>query len=180
MRVAPLAPAAIFAEGYITFFRNIPLLIVLFFTLNGLPASPLGILLTPFQTAVAALTVYTAAYVAEPVRAGLESLSRGQLEAARSLGLSWIQAMRHVLLPQTFATIIPPLGTVFIALTKNTSLASAIAVPELLYQARILESRTFNPNVLFVAGLMYVALTLPLGALVNHLEHRLSLARLHR
>ncbi len=88
--------------------------------------------------------------------------------------------MRHVLLPQTFATIIPPLGTVFIALTKNTSLASAIAVPELLYQARILESRTFNPNVLFVAGLMYVALTLPLGALVNHLEHRLSLARLHR
>ncbi len=59
MRVAPLAPAAIFAEGYITFFRNIPLLIVLFFTLNGLPASPLGILLTPFQTAVAALTVYS-------------------------------------------------------------------------------------------------------------------------
>jgi len=180
MRVAPFAPAAIFAEGYVTFFRNIPLLIVLFFTLNGLPASPLGILLSPFQTAVAALTVYTAAYVAEPVRAGIQSLSRGQLEAARSLGFSWVQAMRFVLLPQTFVAIIPPLGSVFIALVKNTSLASAIAVPELLYQARILESRTFNPNILFIAGLMYVALTLPLGALVNRLEQQLSLTRLHR
>jgi His/Glu/Gln/Arg/opine family amino acid ABC transporter permease subunit len=180
MRVAPFAPAAIFAEGYITLFRNIPLLIVLFFTLNGLPASPLEIRLSFFETAVAALTVYTAAYVAEPVRAGLESLSRGQMEAARSLGMSWLQAMRHVLLPQTFATIVPPLGSVFVALTKNTSLASAIAVPELLYQARVLEARTFNPSILLVAGLMYLALTVPLGIAVNHLEARMSLARLHR
>ncbi len=180
MRVAPFAPAAVFAEGYVTFFRNIPLLIILFFALNGLPASPLAIRLSYFETAVAALTVYTAAYVAEPIRAGLQSLSRGQLEAARSLGLSWSQAMRYVLLPQTFAAIIPPLGSVFIALTKNTSLASAVAVPELLYQARVLESRTFNPSILLIAGLMYVALTLPLGVLVNRLEGRLSLARLHR
>jgi putative glutamine transport system permease protein len=180
MRVAPFAPAAIFAEGYITLFRNIPLLIVLFFTLNGLPASPLEIRLSFFETAVAALTVYTAAYVAEPVRAGLESLSRGQMEAARSLGMSWLQAMRFVLLPQTFAMIVPPLGSVFVALTKNTSLAGAIAVPELLYQARVLEARTFNPSILLVAGLMYLAITVPLGIAVNHLEVRMSLARLHR
>jgi ABC-type amino acid transport system permease subunit len=180
MRVAPFAPAAIFAEGYITFFRNIPLLIILFFALNGLPASALQIRLSFFDTAVAALTVYTAAYVAEPVRAGLEALSRGQMEAARSLGMSWLQAMRYVLLPQTFATIVPPLGSVFIALTKNTSLASAIAVPELLYQARVLEARTFNPSVLLIAGLMYLAITVPLGIAVNRLEARMSLARLHR
>ncbi len=177
MRVAPFAPVSVFAEGYIAFFRNIPLLIILFFALNGLPASPLEIRLSFFDTAVAGLTVYTAAYVAEVVRAGLQALSRGQVEAARSLGMSWMQAMTYVLLPQTFVAIIPPLGSVLIALTKNTSLASTIAVPELLYQARVLEARTFNPNVLLVAGLMYLALTLPLGLLVNQLEARLSPAR---
>lgn len=180
MRVAPLAPVAVFAEGYITFFRNIPLLIVLFFVLNGLPFSPLAISLSFFDTAVAGLSVYTAAYVAEVVRAGLQSLSRGQLEAARSLGMDWIQAMRFVLLPQTFSVIIPPLGSVFIALTKNTSLASTIAVPELLYQSRVLEARTFNPNVLLLTGLMYLAITIPGGVLVNLLEKRLSLARIRR
>jgi aspartate/glutamate/glutamine transport system permease protein len=180
MRVAPLGPVAIFAEGYITFFRNIPLLIVLFFVLNGLPASPLQIRFSFFETAVIGLTTYTAAYVAEVVRAGLQSLSRGQLEAARSLGMSWIQAMRFVLLPQTFAAIIPPLGSVFIALTKNTSLASTIAVPDLLYQAKVIEARTFNPNVLLIAGLLYLAITIPLGALVNALEARFSIGRARR
>jgi len=180
MRVAPLAPVAVFAEGYITFFRNIPLLIVLFFILNGLPASPIGLRLSFFETAVAGLSVYTAAYVAEVVRAGLQSLSRGQLEAARSLGMSWVTAMRFVLLPQTFAAIIPPLGSVFIALTKNTSLASAIAVPELLYQSRVVEARTFNPNILLIAGAMYLAITIPAGAAVNLLESRMSLARTRR
>src|SRR5437667_2714446 len=180
MRVAPLAPVAVFAEGYITFLRNIPLLIVLFFVLNGLPSSPLAISLSFFATAVVGLSVYTAAYVAEVVRAGLQSLSRGQLEAARSLGMSWGVAMRFVLLPQTFAAIIPPLGSVFIALTKNTSLASTIAVPELLYQSQIVESRTFNPNILIVTGLFYLAITIPSGIAVNLVERRMSLARIRR
>jgi ABC-type amino acid transport system permease subunit len=180
MRVAPFAPVAIFAEGYITFFRNIPLLIVLFFVLNGLPASPIALRFSFFETAVIGLSVYTAAYVAEVVRAGLQSLSRGQLEAARSLGMSWLMAMRFVLLPQTFASTVPPLGSVFVALIKNTSLASAIAVPELLYQARVVEARTFNPNVLLIAGVMYLAITIPAGAAVNLLESRMSLARMRR
>ena len=180
MRVAPLAPVAVLAEGYITFFRNTPLLIVLFFALNGLPASPLGIRLSFFDTAVAGLSVYTSAYVAEVVRAGLQALSRGQTEAARSLGLSWTGAMRFVLLPQAFAMIIPPLGSVFIALTKNTALASTIAVPDLLYQSRVIEARTFNPNVLLITGLLYLAITIPLGFLVNYLESKLSIARLGR
>jgi putative glutamine transport system permease protein len=179
MRVAPLAPIAVFAEGYITYFRNTPLLIVLFFALNGLPASPLSIRLSFFETAVAALTIYTSAYVAEVVRAGLQSLSVGQMEAARSLGMSWLAAMWFVLLPQALAAVIPPLGSVFIALTKNTALASTIAVPELLYQSRVLEARTFNPNVLLLTGLMYLALTIPLGFAINYVESRLSLARLH-
>lgn len=180
MRVAPLAPVAVFAEGYITFFRNIPLLIVLFFVLNGLPTSPLALRFSFFETAVIGLSVYTAAYVAEVVRAGLQSLSRGQLEAARSLGMTWVNAMRCVLLPQTFAVIIPPLGSVFIALIKNTSLASTIAVPELLYQSQIVEARTFNPNILIFTGLMYLAITIPSGLLVNALEGRMSMARIRR
>jgi putative glutamine transport system permease protein len=180
MRVAPVSPVAVIAEGYVTFFRNIPLLIILFFVLNGLPASPLAIRLSFFDTAVVGLAVYTAAYVAEVVRAGIEALSRGQMEAARSLGMSWAQAMRLVLLPQAFATIIPPLGSVLIALTKNTSLASTIAVPDLLYQSRVLEARTFNPNVLLITGLMYLALTIPLGAIVNAMEARMSVTRYNR
>ncbi|MEA2641168.1 MAG: aspartate/glutamate/glutamine transport system permease protein [Chloroflexota bacterium] len=177
MRAAPLRPVAVFAEGYVVFFRNIPLLIILFFILNGLPASPLAIRLGFFETGLVGLAVYTAAYVAEVVRAGLESLSRGQLEAARSLGMSWALTMRYVLLPQAFAAIIPPLGSVFVALTKNTALASTVAVPELLYQSKIVEARTFNPNVLLITGLMYLIITIPLGVLVNHLEARFSVAR---
>lgn len=178
LRVSPLVPLAAFATGYVEFFRNIPLLIILFFVLNGLPQA--GLTLSYFATGVAGLTAYTAAYVAEVVRAGLESISKGQVEAARSLGLSWTQTMRFVLLPYTFRIIIPPLGTLFVAMVKNTSLCSAVAVPEILYQAEIIEGRTFNPDIFLIAGLLYLVLTVPLGLLVNLIERRYSLAGLGR
>src|SRR5207245_1731624 len=117
------------------------------------------------------------AYVAEVVRAGLESISRGQIEAARSLGLSWLQTMAYVLLPYTFRIVIPPLGNLFVALVKNTSLCSAVAVPEVLYQAEVIEGRTFSPDIFLIAGMLYIGLTLPLGALVNLVERRFSLVR---
>ena len=175
MRVSPFGLVSAFASGYIEFFRNIPLLIVLFFTLNGLPS--MGITLPFFWVGVAGLTVYTAAYSAEIVRAGLEAISRHLIEAARSLGLSWVQTMSYVLLPFTFRTVIPPMGSLFIALVKNTSLASAVAVPELLYQAEVIEGRTFNPDIFLIAGLMYLLITLPLAGLVNLAEQRLSVSR---
>lgn len=175
MRVSPLGPVAAFASGYVEFFRNIPLLIVLFFTLNGLPY--MGLTLPFFWVGVAGLAVYTAAYVAEVVRAGLQAISHGLVEASRSLGLTWTQTMRFVLLPYTFRTVIPPLGTLFIALVKNTSLASAVAVPELLYQAEVVEGRTFNPDIFVIAGAIYLLITLPLAGLVNLAEQRLSLSR---
>jgi len=178
MRVSPFGLVSTFATGYIEFFRNIPLLIVLFFVLNGLPQA--GITLSFFNTGVAGLSVYTAAYVAEVVRAGLQSISRGQIEASRSLGLTWLQTMQYVLLPYTFRIIIPPLGTLFVALVKNTSLCSAVAVPEILYQAEVIEGRTFNPNIFLIAGLLYLVLTIPLGLAVNALERRFSLARVSR
>ena len=175
MRVSPLGPISLFATGYVEFFRNIPLLIVLFFVLNGLPQA--GITFSFFTTGVVGLSAYTAAYVAEVVRAGLQSISAGQIEAARSLGLTWTQTMRYVLLPYAFRVIIPPLGTLLIALVKNTSLCSAVAVPEILYQAEIIEGRTFNPDIFLIAGLMYLVLTVPLSGLVNAVERRFSLAR---
>lgn len=178
LRLSPLGPVSAFAQGYVEFFRNIPLLIILFFVLNGLPQA--GITLSFFWTGVAGLSVYTSAYVAEVVRAGLESIAKGQTEAARSLGLSWLQMMRLVLLPQALRQTVPPLGNLFVALVKNTSLASAVAVPELLYQAELIEGRTFSPEVFLIAGAMYLVLTIPLGGLVNLIEQRISLARVTR
>jgi putative glutamine transport system permease protein len=175
MRVAPLMPIRSFAEGYIEFFRNIPLLVVLFFVLDGLPKA--GITLSFFDTAVAGLAAYTAAYVAEVVRAGLQAIGKGQIEAARSLGLTWGQMMRYVLLPQALRMTIPPLGTLAVALTKNTSLASTVAVPEILYQAEFIEGRTFNPNIFLIAGLLYLVLTLPASGLINVVERKLAMAR---
>jgi putative glutamine transport system permease protein len=175
MRVAPLMPIRSFAEGYIEFFRNIPLLVVLFFVLDGLPKA--GITLSFFDTAVAGLAAYTAAYVAEVVRAGLQAIGKGQIEAARSLGLTWGQMMRYVLLPQALRMTIPPLGTLAVALTKNTSLASTVAVPEILYQAEFIEGRTFNPNIFLIAGLLYLVLTLPASGLINVVERKLAVAR---
>ena len=176
MRVSPFDLVSALAEGYVQFFRNIPLLIVLFFVLNGLPQT--GVRLTFFWSGVAGLTVYTAAYVAEAVRAGLESLGAGQMEAARSLGMPWLQAQRLVLLPQAFRIIVPPLGNLLIALVKNTALASAIGVGDILYQAEVIEGRTFRPTIFLYAGLIYLVITIPLGMLVNAIEKRLAPARL--
>lgn len=171
LRVSPLLPLRALAEGYIEFFRNIPLLIVMFFVFSALPFA--GIRLDFVPSAIAALTAYTAAYVAEVVRAGLEAISAGQIEAGRSLGMSYLQILQHILLPQAFRMIIPPLGNLFIALTKNTSVASAIAVQELLYKTQLIESRTFSGNIYLITGVIYLVITIPLSALVNAVERRL-------
>jgi len=175
LRISPIAPLRVVATGYVELFRDIPLLIVLFFIFLGLPKARLRF--DPIQSAVVGLSVYTAAFVAEVVRAGLQAIHYGQIEAARALGLTYIQMMRYVLLPQVFRNVVPPLGTVFIALVKNTSVASAISAPEVMLQAETIEGRTFNPYSFLIAGLLYLVLTVPLSALVNAAEQRL---RTHR
>lgn len=175
LRVSPIAPLRVFATGYVELFRNIPLLIVLFFVFLGLPKA--GIKLDPVQSAIAGLSAYTTAFVAEVVRAGIQAIHYGQVEAARALGLSYLQTMWLILLPQVFRNIIPPLGTVFIALVKNTSIASAISVAEIMLQAETIEGRTFNPYSFLFAGLLYLVLTVPLSAVVNATEGRLRQRR---
>jgi His/Glu/Gln/Arg/opine family amino acid ABC transporter permease subunit len=168
LRIAPVTVVRALAAGYSELFVNVPLLLVLLFVFFGLPQT--GLRLSPWGSAMAALTIYHAAYVAEVVRAGLQSVPAGHLEAARALGLSFLQTLRFVLLPQALGHAVPPLGNVAIALVKNTSLAGAISVFELLKQADTIESRTFSATPFFVAGLLYLVLTIPLAWLVNRLE----------
>jgi putative glutamine transport system permease protein len=175
LRVAPVTWLRVLAAGYVEFFRNLPLLIVLAFIFYGLPKS--GVTFPTFESGVIGMSVYTAAFVAEVVRAGLQSISHGQIEAGRALGLSYLQLLRLVLLPQVFRIIVPPLGTVFIALVKNTSVASAIVVEEMMYQAEVIAGRYFFPNVFLITGLLYLVITIPLAGAVNLAEQRLRVGR---
>ena len=175
LRSAPLALLCSVAAWYTEFFRNIPLLTVLFFVYFGVPNA--GISLDKYQSAIIGLGFYTAAYVGEVIRAGLTTVSKGNIEAARSLGMNFIQTMRYVQLPQALRATIPPLGTLLIALLKNTSLSSTIAVEDLLFQADFVGNRTFNPDILLLAGLIYIAMTLPTGALVNAVERKWAILR---
>lgn len=175
MRTAPLPPLAAIAAAYTEFFRNVPLLLVLFFFYYGLPNA--GLRLSAISCAIWGLGLYTAAYVAEVIRSGLAAVSKGNLEAARSLGLNFIQSIRHVQLPQALRSAIPPLGTLLIALLKNTSLASAITIPELFFQGERVGSDTFNPDILLIIGLIYVALTLPIAGVINLVERRWAIKR---
>ena len=182
LRISPIAPLRWIGSSYVEFFRNTPLVVQLFFLFFGLPF--LGLRFSPdlfeniFRAAFVGMALYHGAYVAEVVRGGLLAVERGQIEAARSLGLSYMQMLREVQLPQTFRAVIPPLGNIGIALVKNTSLASAIGVSELLGAAETVESRTFRAEEAFIAAtLLYLVLTIPLGVVVNVLERRLLVVR---
>jgi putative glutamine transport system permease protein len=145
----------------------------MFFWVFGLPF--VGVVLSEFWGALLGLAFYTSAFVAEAIRAGVLAVGRGQIEAAHALGLSYGQRMRYVVLPQAFATTLPPLGNLAIALTKNTSVASSVLVPELMYQTQVINARTFQTyQVFFVASLGYLALTVPLSRLVALTEARLN------
>jgi putative glutamine transport system permease protein len=181
-RVSPLAPLRWIGAAYVEFFRNTPLVVQLFFLFLGLPLIGLRFSSDTFENifraAALGMGLYHGAYVAEVVRGGLLGVDRGQIEAARSLGLSYPQMLRYVQLPQTFRSVIPPLGNIGIALVKNTSLASTIGVTDLLFAAEIVESRTFRAEEAFIAAtLLYLALTIPLGIAVNALERRLLVVR---
>ncbi|WP_375066864.1 amino acid ABC transporter permease [Pseudomonas sp. AMR01] len=124
---------------------------------------------------IAALSLFTGAYVAEIVRAGVQSITRGQNEAARSLGLSASQSMRHVVLPQAFKRVLPPLAGQFISLVKDTSLVSVIAITELLKSGREVITTSFSPfEILFCVAGLYLLINLPLSKMASRLERRLA------
>jgi len=182
LRISPVAPLRWIGGAYVEFFRNTPLLVQLFFLFFGAPLLGIRLSTDPFEfnyrAAILGMALYHAAYVAEVVRGGLLGVDKGQIEAARSLGLSYLGMLRYVQLPQTFRAVIPPLGNIGIALVKNTSLAATIGVAELLFAGEIVESRTFRAEEAFVTvAIGYLLLTVPLSFVVNGLERRLLVTR---
>jgi len=166
-------PAAFnLSTAYVELIRGTPLLvqIFIFYFFIGTVLE-----LSSFTAGVAALAVFTGAYVAEIVRAGIEAVPRGQMEAARSLGMSYAKAMRHVILPQALRKTLPPLAGQFINLIKDSSLVSIIAITDLSKSGREIVSSTFSPfEVWFTVALMYLALTGSLSLLVRRLEQKLA------
>ena len=166
-----------FARGYVEFFRNTPLLVQLLFLAVLLAPANLNITREPFVAALIGLSIYTASYVSEVVRSGILSVDARQIEAARTLGLTQLDAIRFVVLPQAVRTVIPPLGNLAIAVTKNTAIAGGIATVELLRATGIIESRTLQFNWYIGALIAYWTLTLPLAWVVGRLERRMAFAR---
>lgn len=156
------------ARAYINFMRSIPLLVLLIIIYYALPF--VGIRLSPFLSAVSALSLVSAAYTAEIFRAGIEAIPRGQFEASAALGLSYRHMMVDVVLPQAIRIVIPPLTNNCINVMKDTALASVVAMPDLLKQATQAQALAANPSPLIGAAIIYVAFLLPLVAAVSKLE----------
>jgi polar amino acid transport system permease protein len=174
-RLTKVKPLEWFALAYTEFFRNTPLLVQIFFWYFGsdavLPKAVNQWLYArdfEFAAGVISLTVYTSAFIAEEIRSGIFSIPKTQLEASRAVGLSFIQAMAHVILPQAFRIIIPPLISQFLNLIKNSSLVMTIGVMEMTYMARQIESYSFHGFEAFtVATLIYVCISLIVSLVIT-------------
>lgn len=173
------------AAAYVEWFRNTPLLVQLFFLFFALPKLELPIfgrpdwfLLSPFKAGLIGLSMYTAAYTAEALRSGLISIDKGQTEAARSIGLNYLQTRIYVVAPQALRVAVPLLTSIFSALFRNSALVSAIGLRELLQTADNIQQDNFQTFELFaLAGVLYLSLTLPLAFASNRLERRVARSR---
>ncbi|KRN93541.1 amino acid ABC transporter permease [Pediococcus stilesii] len=156
---------------YVEVVRNIPLLVVTMFFYIVIPQYVVSI--DGFVAGTIGLTIYTSAFIAETVRAGIQSVSGGQMEAARSNGMSYWQSMRYIVLPQAFKIVIPPLGNQFINLVKNSSVLAFVAGFDLMYVGNDIASTTFDTiNSYLVVGVMYLIITMPLSYYMRYLEKR--------
>lgn len=155
---------------FVEFFRNVPLLVWLLWSYYALPIF-LGINITKQLAGILALSLYGAAYYAEILRAGIQSLDKGQSDAARALGMSSGEAMRRIILPQAFRRMIPPLAGQTIIQMKNTTLLSVITVPDLLYQAGYISSFTYRPMEVYTAiGVIFLIILIPSNYVARKLE----------
>ncbi|KXZ15233.1 amino acid ABC transporter permease [Bacillus nakamurai] len=173
MRITSFKPFQWIGTAYVEFIRNIPLLLITFVFYFGLPNA--GLRLDGFQAGTIALTIYTSAFIAEAIRAGIQTVAKGQMEAARSSGFTYGQAMRYIILPQAIKIVIPPLGNQFLNLVKNSSILGVVAGLDLMYQADLVSSSTLVVfDVYIFAALFYLMLTIPLSLGVHYLEKRLG------
>jgi glutamate transport system permease protein len=178
LRVAPVAWLRSAGAVYVEIFRNTPLLVLLFISFAGLRRAEVDI--GAWTAGIASLGVYTSAYVAEALRSGVAAVSRGQIEAGLSLGFSYASVLRRIVLPQAFRTVIAPLGSITIAMVKNSAIvgASLLALPDLLKQARIVNSNTFQTTESFFwAAVGYLLLTATATVAFRALESRYAIRR---
>lgn len=152
--------------------RNLPLLLIIFFTYFGLPE--LGIITNPTVASIIALVIFEGAMLAEIVRSGINAVPVGQMEGARSNGMTYMQAMRHVILPQALHKMIPALLSQFVSLVKDTSLATIIVLPELLFHAQIIYSQntTYLIPMYVIISVMYFVVCFSLSMFANHLQKK--------
>ncbi|KUO03219.1 MULTISPECIES: amino acid ABC transporter permease [Streptomyces] len=184
MRVSPVPLMRGFGTAYVNIVRNIPLTVIIIFTSLGL-ADIFGVTMGAsdfkvqgFRLAILGLVAYTAAFVCEAIRSGINTVPLGQAEAARAIGLTFSQTLRLIILPQAFRSVIGPLANVLIALTKNTTVAAAIGVAEAAYLMKEMienEAQTVLIGAVFAFG--FVVLTLPTGLFLGWLSKRLAVKR---
>ena len=176
MRVGPVRVLNLAGTTYVTLFRNTPLLVILLLIFNVLPK--LGITWGYFWPNVIALTLYTSSFICEALRAGVNSIPLGQAEAARSLGMTFGQSMRQVILPQSFRAVVPPVASVLIALTKNTSLVAIFGLPDLT--ARMKDLLTDHASALlwifFGVAFAYIVIVEAISVIANTIERRWRVA----
>ena len=160
--------------AYVEFIRGTPLLVQLYIIFYGLP-NLIGFALPDMLAAVLALSMNSGAYIAEIIRAGIQAVDKGQMEAARSLGMGYGSTMRYIIIPQAVKNILPALGNEFIVVIKESSIVSVIGIGELMYNADTVRGNTFKPfEPLMVAAFMYFIMTFTLSKLMGRFERRMK------
>jgi glutamate transport system permease protein len=177
-RVSPVPPLRLFGTAYVTIVRNLPLTVLLFFFAFGFPE--IGINRSYYFFGVSALIIYTAAFVCEGLRSGINSVSAGQAEASRAIGLTFTQSLGSVVLPQAFRSSIPPVGSVIIAMMKNSAVVGAFGVGGDLFQvgATLSSARGYAAlPVLTAVAVAYLLITIPSGILLGIIERKVAIVR---
>lgn len=174
MRLCNYKALRILANVYVDFIRGTPLLVQIFLVYFALPHIT-GSRVDPFFAAISACSINSGAYIAEIFRGGIQSIDRGQMEAGRSLGLTWWQTMKYIILPQAFKRIIPPLGNEFIAMLKDSSLVSVIGFEELTRRGQLIIARTYaSMEIWACVALIYLVMVFLVARLVAVLEKRFN------
>jgi glutamate transport system permease protein len=177
-RVSPITPLRMLGTAWVTIVRNCPLTVVLFFFAFGLPE--IGVNSSYYAFGLAALIVYTSAFVCEALRSGINSVPAGQAEAARAIGLPFTQTLTQIVLPQAFRTSVPPVGSVIIAMFKNSAVLGAFGVGGDLFQVsdRLTSAQGYAVfPVMTGMAVGYLLITLPSGALLSVIERKVAIAR---
>ena len=167
-------PLKLLATAYIEIIRGTPMLLqimIVYYAFDEL----LGINMEPLPAGIIAVSLNSAAYVSEIIRAGIDAVDKGQYEAARSLGMSRFMAMKLIVMPQAISNILPAIGNEFVTVIKESSMASVIGVGEIMYNARVITGRTYRAfEPLIVAAVFYFIITFTLGRLMNYIERRMK------